>query len=89
MKKTFASEQLPLQPTENAPFHPRVHLDRVGHEHHRAGFRANLIARSQREDDCLHVVADDFVCDHDCGSVSVSAVSCQLSAESCELRAAS
>jgi hypothetical protein len=41
-----------------------VHLDGTGHEHHRARFRTHHVARRQREDHRLHVIADDLVLYH-------------------------
>jgi hypothetical protein len=63
-EEALTGEQLPLQAAKKAPFHPRVHLDGVGHEHHRARLGTDFVARIEREDDRLHVVADDLVCDH-------------------------
>jgi hypothetical protein len=64
-EEALPRQQLSFQPTENASFHPRIHFDRIGHEHHRAGFRADLVAGAKGEDDRLHVVAYDFVADHE------------------------
>ena len=63
-KQALAGENLAFQHAKDAPGHARVHLDAVGHERHRSGFGADLVARAHRQDDGLHVVADDFVCDH-------------------------
>ena len=43
-EEALARQQLALQPAEKPAFHPGVHLDRVGHEHHRARFGADLVA---------------------------------------------
>ena len=63
-EQALAGENLALQPAEDAAGHARVHLDAVGHERHRPRFGADLVARAHRQDDGLHVVADDFACDH-------------------------
>ena len=73
-EEALAREQLPLEAAEKPAFHLGVHLDAVGHVHHRAGFGAHLVARRQREDDRLHVVADDFVCHHSQSSKDIAGV---------------
>jgi len=63
-EEALAREELALEAAEKPPVHLGVHFDFIGHVHHRARFGADLVARRQREDDRLHVVADDFVCHH-------------------------
>ena len=63
-EEALSRQELALEAAEEPAVHLGVHLDLVGHEHHRARFGADLVARRQAEDDRLHVVADDLVCHH-------------------------
>ena len=63
-KQALAREKFPFQAAEQAALHARVHRDAVGHERHRARLGANLVARPERHNDRLHVVADNFMGDH-------------------------
>ena len=60
----MAAQELSLEAAEESPFHLRIHLDAVGHEHHRARFGAHDISRTKCQDDGLHVIADDFMLNH-------------------------
>ena len=63
-EEALTGEERALEPADQAAGHPRVHLDALGHERHRARFGAHFVAGAERENDRLHVVADDFVTDH-------------------------
>jgi hypothetical protein len=63
-EEALPHEQRALQAAEQPAVHLGIHLDALGHVHHRARFRANRVPFRQRQDDRLHVVANDFVSHH-------------------------
>jgi hypothetical protein len=46
-EKALAGQQLPLETAEKASLHPRIHLDAVGHEGHRARFALAVAGMAQ------------------------------------------
>ena len=63
-EEALPGEELALQSPEESALHLAVHLDTVGHVHHRARLGANFVAQREGKDHRLHVITDNLVCHH-------------------------